>query len=701
MDDAGRQDRIDRLARRRRSLAPRWPLALTDSPRAPFWLARLLEDAGEWLFLLWLLVSGLTLTGDARMAGVLLAAWLVARPLLPLAGERLRPVVGRQATLLLALARGGVAALAVLLPPSAELLVLAALIFGALSAWADASRSAAIRRLFGGSAISAAGTLDAIIGRLAMVLGGTIAALLLALLPAAAAWLAALALVSAWLVLVALVGWQRRPALPGPSDDMATATGPGGPAEPGPAPPPSLFVPLDQPRAATILAAGAGIGALFGGLIGVLPSLAARTADAPALAGLGVAAIGAGALLLRLPVSRVRLRVPAVLLPPLFVLLAAVAVVVAVVSGSLAIALPLLFLLGSLGAALDGELLIRLRRLGEAIPTLLVGVLVAVSGGQLVGALAVALLGSAATDLAGPLTPVALAAAALSALGLFVDRAAIAGARHQVQQFSWDADPPPRPAEPHPAGSRAARLNGWIARQVETELVDVTLPQSGRHYAIARPSGDGRDSLFEAAKQDPERQMPYWAKVWPSGVALADVVVERADEVRGRQVLELGAGLGVTACAVLEEGGRILTADYSLLPLALCRLNGLANTGRAPGSLCFNWRDDGQVREVIRRHPPIGLVLAADVLYEFRDIEPLIGVLDRMLAVDGSLWLAEPVRKTAQRFLDLVAGLGWQVESMTIRADWPDATSGRVNVHVIRRERSPAEAALGVGGWQI
>jgi predicted nicotinamide N-methyase len=193
--------------------------------------------------------------------------------------------------------------------------------------------------------------------------------------------------------------------------------------------------------------------------------------------------------------------------------------------------------------------------------------------------------------------------------------------------------------------------------------------------------------------------MPYWAKVWPSGVALADVVVERSAEVRNQQVLELGAGLGVTACAVLAEGGRVLTADYSLLPLALCRLNGLSNAAGTTGSICFNWRDERQVEEVLARHPPISLVLAADVLYEFRDIQPLIDVIERLLAPGGSLWLAEPVRRTAQRFLDTVAGNGWQIESRRLRADWPDATDGWVNIHIIRREAASADAGLAHGGW--
>lgn len=694
----------DRRLTRRRTFAARWPEALADAPRAPFWLARLLEESGEWLFLVWLLASGWSLSPDARTTGLLLAAWLVARPLLALAGERLRPVVGRTATTLLALGRGALVALTVLVAADRiELLLLAGLLFGGLSAWAGASRPAVLRRLFGGANISAAGAFDTFIGRLGFVLGPLAATLTMLIAPALAGWLAALALISAWLVFSVLVGWERRtvadrdafvrPQQPLTSGAVAAS-------EPA-APSISRFTPLVQVNAPTLVATTLAVGALVGGLLALGPQLAAAQTGSAVLVGVGLGVVGLGALLLRLPMARFRLHLPPVLLVPLVVLVVVLVSLAVGLSGYPLIVAPGLFVLGSLSAALDGELVVRLRRLGDRGPAVSRAMLVALGLGQLIGALAVTLLGGDFGALSTALALLAVGAVAVQGVALFADRAAIAAARHQVQQFSWNSNPAPRAAEPISADTRAGRLAGWITRQVEIELVDVTLPQSGRHYAIARPSGDGRDSLFEQAKRDPERQMPFWAKVWPSGVALADVVVERAAEVRDRQVLELGAGLGVTACTVLEEGGRLVTADYSLLPLALCRLNGLTNTGRGQGSICFNWRDEEQVREVLRRHPPIGLIIAADVLYEGRDVMPLVGVLERLLAAGGALWLAEPLRKTAQRFLDTVAALGWQVESRTIQADWPDATDGRVNVHVIRREESPVEAALGLGGWQL
>ena len=95
------------------------------------------------------------------------------------------------------------------------------------------------------------------------------------------------------------------------------------------------------------------------------------------------------------------------------------------------------------------------------------------------------------------------------------------------------------------------------------------------------------------------------------------------------------------------------------------------------------------------------LIIAGDVLYEGRDAEPLLNVVDRMLVEDGSLWLAEPVRRTAQRFLDSAAALGWEIESRQVSAEWPDATNGPVNLHFLRRSGEVDRNVADLGGWRI
>jgi predicted nicotinamide N-methyase len=253
------------------------------------------------------------------------------------------------------------------------------------------------------------------------------------------------------------------------------------------------------------------------------------------------------------------------------------------------------------------------------------------------------------------------------------------------------------------ATSRCIRaIEAWLATQVELEVEEVTLPISGRRYTVRRPDQASRDRLFAEARADPDRQAPHWAKVWPSGVALADAVVRYADQFPGRRVLELGAGLGVTASAIVAAGATLLAADYSSLSLTLCRYNTIINSGRSPKLVRHNWRMP--LRPSLLRLEATGgipLILAADVLYEGRDVLPLLDVIERLLTPGGMLWLAEPNRKTAKRFLDLAASVGWQGVSRSTYGPWPDGTTDRVNLHFLRRSTELDEVPASLGGWRV
>jgi predicted nicotinamide N-methyase len=241
----------------------------------------------------------------------------------------------------------------------------------------------------------------------------------------------------------------------------------------------------------------------------------------------------------------------------------------------------------------------------------------------------------------------------------------------------------------HPeAGShytQLRRLRARLEKQLTLQDVVITLPRSGRDYTILEPSD--HDRLLDEAEADPEQNLPYWAEIWPSGIALADVVLARGAELSGRPVLELGSGLGITATAALEVGAALVAADYSTTSLTLCRYNTLRNAGRVPRLLQFNWRIPTQ--DLLGRAASLGgypIILAADVLYESRDVDPMLTLVGQLLAPDGTLWLAEPGRETAARFLALAAGSGWRSESEVHEGPWPYDTGVRVGVHFLRRE---------------
>jgi hypothetical protein len=82
------------------------------------------------------------------------------------------------------------------------------------------------------------------------------------------------------------------------------------------------------------------------------------------------------------------------------------------------------------------------------------------------------------------------------------------------------------------------------------------------------------------------------------------------------------------------------------------------------------------------------IVLAADVLYERRDVEPLLALVEQVVAPSGELWLAEPGRPPAARFFEAMLAGGWIAESERCAGPWPDEEDNRKGVVVtIRRLR--------------
>jgi predicted nicotinamide N-methyase len=103
---------------------------------------------------------------------------------------------------------------------------------------------------------------------------------------------------------------------------------------------------------------------------------------------------------------------------------------------------------------------------------------------------------------------------------------------------------------------------------------------------------------------------PYWAFCWPGGQAIARYLLDHAHEVRGKRVIDLATGSGVSAMAAARAGAEsVLANDIDGLSLVAARLNAEAN-GLAFDVSIDDWLAgrDGE--------PAADVVLAGDVCYE-------------------------------------------------------------------------------------
>ncbi len=175
--------------------------------------------------------------------------------------------------------------------------------------------------------------------------------------------------------------------------------------------------------------------------------------------------------------------------------------------------------------------------------------------------------------------------------------------------------------------------------------------------------------------------LPYWALVWPSGLALAETLLAHPEALRDKRALELGCGLGTTAIAALATGASLTVADCFAETLLFCRYNTLRNAGRQPRTLLLNWRTPAGRAACVAR-APYDALLAADILYEQDDMEPLLNLVPRLLTPSGVFWLAEPGRRVSRAFVQAAAARGWRDESTDYERIWPtEEQPVRVVVH--------------------
>lgn len=232
----------------------------------------------------------------------------------------------------------------------------------------------------------------------------------------------------------------------------------------------------------------------------------------------------------------------------------------------------------------------------------------------------------------------------------------------------------------------AARRRHAIEKLGPLEDIDVKLPLSGVIWRVTKPNDI--DALLTLAENDPEENLPYWAALWPSGIALADEILIEPELVQTGRVLELGTGLGVTAMAALSVGADLIITDYAEESIQLAAYNITENELPEPSAMQMNWREPSQAfRDLTGDGFPV--VLAADVLYEQRDIEPLLDLVEWLAAPGGLLWLAEPRRQSATTFIEQAAERGWVDQTVERTGPWPemDDTGVTVRVHRLRRIR--------------
>jgi predicted nicotinamide N-methyase len=187
----------------------------------------------------------------------------------------------------------------------------------------------------------------------------------------------------------------------------------------------------------------------------------------------------------------------------------------------------------------------------------------------------------------------------------------------------------------------------------------------GRTFLIDRPaeSDAALDHPAVRAAFAADEYMPYWMDLWPAARMLAKWIV-RQNWPAGLHALEVGCGLGLPGVAALAMGLRVTFSDCDATAMHFAannaRLNGFSNFD----ALQLDWR-----------YPPeelrVPVVLASDLIYELRNVAPLVALVRKVLLPEGVCLLTDQDRVPSHVLRQTLAEEGLPFRTQMLRAGEP------------------------------
>lgn len=144
---------------------------------------------------------------------------------------------------------------------------------------------------------------------------------------------------------------------------------------------------------------------------------------------------------------------------------------------------------------------------------------------------------------------------------------------------------------------------------------------------------------------DPDNTMqnfPLWAKIWEASVLLASFLFSLPVPPQ-KTMLEIGSGIGMVGIAAAKAGHSVTMSEGNPDALNFARANALANGFPEMAIERLDWN----APQLENR---FDYIVGSEIVYKSETIDCLEALFDRYLNPDGTIILAEGVRRTGVDF---------------------------------------------------
>jgi predicted nicotinamide N-methyase len=141
----------------------------------------------------------------------------------------------------------------------------------------------------------------------------------------------------------------------------------------------------------------------------------------------------------------------------------------------------------------------------------------------------------------------------------------------------------------------------------------------------------------------PMNDFPLWAKIWPSSMVLADYIAAQPVDPE-KQILEIGAGIGIAGIAASAFGHNITITEYNSDAIEFARANAYINGCSMIPIISMNWNK-----------PQIQIqydqIIGSEVIFREEDFAPIQNLFQSVLKPDGEIILVSEIRKPVMNFI--------------------------------------------------
>ena len=173
----------------------------------------------------------------------------------------------------------------------------------------------------------------------------------------------------------------------------------------------------------------------------------------------------------------------------------------------------------------------------------------------------------------------------------------------------------------------------------------IQLTQISAEKAIYTPLYEGVQEVYKTLLNlDPNTPFPFWAKLWPSSIALLDVLKVHPHLIQNKHVLEIGAGIGLPSLMMADIAKSVQISDYDKEAVTLLQKNIEHLQLQNAEAFQLDWK-------AIPENMNAEVVILSDVNYDPTQFETLTKLIDKFIHQGCTIILSTPQRIMASPFI--------------------------------------------------